>query len=185
MRTMALVAMVLLAGFAGVAWGGIINVSLDESGNGLINGQPIAWHIGQDSGPGGLSNALIYTPSPALGFVPGDWVLRDPPGYTEWSDVVRFNVDQTIVFYSDFGDEGDPPYADVGFPTELQLSVLWLAELNVGPFWGQLYQVSSGQVGYIDGATTTYKIISDPTPEPATLTLLAVGGLALISRRRK
>jgi len=187
MKTMVLVILALLAGFGGVVWSTTPPiVTIDENGNGTNwNGVPLNWFKGQDPAPGGLPDALIYV---QLGFAgeQGDLIILEPEG--GYSDIVRFNGDGSIVFYSDRElDSGEPPeLADTGFPTALYPNQVTMLEVgSEGNNWVD-YMPQPGQPGFEPGMEgLTYHIISD-IPEPATMTLLALGlGAALLRRRMK
>jgi hypothetical protein len=81
-------------------------IVIDEFLHGLVNGAPITGVLGTDPGPGGLTNLLIYI-LPFAGVV-GD-VIMEGPGSDGESDVVRFNGDHTVIFYSDNNDGFDAP----------------------------------------------------------------------------
>src|SRR5690242_1976361 len=77
-----------------------ITITVDEFGNGsilLTAPIPLPSKIGDDPGPGGLSNVLIYG-LPFAG-VQGDVLLNDPG--LGVLDVIRFNGNGTLAFYSD------------------------------------------------------------------------------------
>jgi hypothetical protein len=60
-----------------------------------------------------------------------------------------------------------------------------LQEVNLGDgTWGAIHSASSGEPGYIGAGMGNYTFISD-VPEPATFSLLALGGLALAAYRRR
>src|ERR1035437_10608299 len=63
----------------------------------LLNGADHPGFLMQDPGPGGLPNALTFT-TPA-GLVVGDLLLHEPGGAE--SDLIRWNANGTLVFYSD------------------------------------------------------------------------------------
>jgi hypothetical protein len=157
-----------------------------------------AYHPGflqNDPGPGGLPNALTYT-TPG-GLVVGDLLLHEPG--TGESDLVRWNNNATLVFYSDIGD-GDS--ADIGLPGASWPNAISLIEtgLVLEPFPmmvpysengmnGYIYVPLPGQPGYDmnnPGNQPTYIIISD-VPEPSTVVLvgLSLAGLLSVIRRRK
>jgi hypothetical protein len=178
-----------------------MTVTIDENGNGLatfpnadgtIQKITLPSFIGPDLGPGGLPNALQYEwPLPA--FVPGDLILLEPSANVPSSDLVRFNNVAgaapilTIAFYSDLPETttGEiPALADVGFPTGLWTNLVRMDEQGVEESWnGAIYTPGPNDPGFIPGFQTTYEITSD-VPEPATLCLLVMGGLALLRRKR-
>jgi hypothetical protein len=86
-------------------------IVIDEFPHGAVNG------AGTDPGPGGLTNVVIYT-LPFAG-VAGDVILEGPVSDGE-SDVVRFNDDGTVIFYSDNNDGfdacADTLHAVSGYP---------------------------------------------------------------------
>ena len=53
-------------------------------------------------------------------------------------------------------------------------------------WWGTLddADIQAGIFDHVDNSTKGFVIYSPPAPEPATLTLLAIGGLAMLRRRR-
>lgn len=170
-------------------------LQVDENGNGLLNG---AFHPGflqLDPGPGGLSNALTFT-TPA-GLVAGDLLLHEPSGGE--SDLIRWNANGTLVFYSDIETNGLPPFdlADIGLPgtsypngvSVIETGLFGQPYSEAGPN-GYVYIPLPGQPGFDPsnppGNQPTYIIISD-IPEPGIVSLVGLGLMGLLSviRRRK
>src|SRR5690349_13450007 len=79
-------------------------IMVDEFGNGI--GTRGSGFFANDPGPGGLPNVLTYN-LPFAG-VQGDVLIVDTPG-TPPLDVIRFNGDGTLIFYSDNVDGFDAP----------------------------------------------------------------------------
>ncbi len=157
-------------------------VTVDEFGNGNIDGSPLLWSIAV--GPGGLT--LAYTlPFPVA---EGEGVLWEPPTPGSVSDVIQF-AGNTLFFYSDNSDGVDSPADISGLPLSPFPPTLasWEQTTPAGNgFWG--YTPSSGQPGYYAGDTVTYNVISDyAVPEPSTWLagLSALGMLASLGRRSR
>jgi hypothetical protein len=85
-------------------------VTVDEFGNSAVLGPG---HIGNDPGPGGLKGVLIYD-LPVGGFQ-GDVIITEPGG-GPFSDLVRFNGNFTLIFYSDASPNEVEGKADGPFP---------------------------------------------------------------------
>jgi hypothetical protein len=167
-------------------------ITADENGNATImehNGAvpagylppvPLTFTIGQDTGPGGLANALIYTlpfgPGLFQGSAVGDVLVTDGVG-GPLSDVIRFNsTGNTMIIYSAAPGSS---LADVGFPSAFYGNQVTVAEIN-----GQItYTAASiGEYGDRNGFPPTYQITSDapaPTPEPSSMIICGIGGLIL------
>jgi hypothetical protein len=166
-----------------------------------LNGVYHPGTLQNDPGPGGLPLALTYT-TPA-GLVVGDLLLHEPGGAE--SDLIRWNNNATLVFYSDIPIEpGEIPNdADIGLPgqfypgngvsvteTGLVLNpVPMMVPYSENGMNGYIYVPTVGQPGYNagnPGNPATYIIISD-IPEPSTVMLvgLSLAGLLSVIRRRK
>jgi hypothetical protein len=122
-------ALALLLGGVGQARAGFsMTITADENGNGTLTNtsgfnSPLLSVTGQDPGPGGRSNALMYGLLNPPGFTAGDLVVIDPS--FKVSDVIRFdtqavsgvNSTGVMAFYS---RPGGTDLADQsGFPTAL------------------------------------------------------------------
>jgi hypothetical protein len=158
-------------------------LTVDEFGVGTYNGTPLA------SGPlfdpsSGITTIGYTLPFPA---VPGDVVLSEPNIGTV-SDVLRFDGNGNLFFFSDF-DLSDPPDApaDKGLPSTYQLNTVFFTESGVeGGLQGLFgYAPGSGDPGD-NSAGAIYNFISD-VPEPGALPLLAcgLGMLGYVQHRRK
>jgi hypothetical protein len=160
-----------------------LTVVFDENGNGTFLGSPLSHIIGQDPGPGGLPNALIYTPPFGPQFF-GDLLISEPPfepTHANISDVVRFNENGTIVFYSELPETPAevPDLADVGLPTVIFGNPIYLLEEGSEGYNWVDYTPAIGQPGYLSNYPgATYHIISD-VPEPSTAILFCIGVIGL------
>jgi hypothetical protein len=157
-------------------------VIIDENGNGTLNGDPLLWSVGQDSGPGGLSNALIYQFPTTLGnWTVGDLLLQEPSGSGGGSDLIRFNPDNTLVFYSDM-DGAILDIADIGIPPDRYPNNLTRTELVNGDGSDGIFYVPTegSNPGFLTGLQVEYHIISE-VPEPSTFVLMAMGILGLLA----
>jgi hypothetical protein len=182
---------------------GAIQISVDENGNGTINGfngiSPLASALQNDPGPGGLTNVLTYDLFNPPGLVAGDVFLQDGVGGPIF-DVIRFNPSEvgpgrgtgSLVFYSDNTDGFDSRADTAGPPTANYTNTITILEVGTEGNNGAIYTPLAGQPGFVAGAAAPvqYDFVSDGTlvPEPGTwgLMLLGLGGLgvALRSRRR-
>jgi hypothetical protein len=163
-------------------------ITVDEFGVGTIQGpggtHSLVSHIGQDTGPGGLNNVLIYD----LPFhtVPGDVLLTDGGVFL---DVLRFNPDATLVFYSDNLDGFDAPADTPGPPTAFYQKFISIPEVGTEDNNGAFYTPGPGDPGFHEERIpVVYHFISDGNnvaPEPCSLSLLGLGGLPFLRRLRR
>jgi hypothetical protein len=180
--------LVLLAGGAKPAAAALITV--DELGNGFIDGTPLAFALATDPGPGNSGvPALTYT-LPFAG-LQGD-VLMQEGGVT--TDVLRFNGNGTLVFYSAADDLDTPPSLADGpvLPITFYPRQATIVEVGTETDNGAFYTPNDVQPGFDARTAPTYHFVSDgvaqATPEPGTLALTGLGMLGLVAwlrRRRK
>jgi len=179
-----------------IAQGFSVTITVDENGNGHFSNtsgfnSALTFSMQPDPGPGGLPSALTYSLLNPPGLTAGDLVLLEP-GSDVFSDVIRFNPDQSctgtgcLVFYSDIFD-GVNALADTGFPTGLYTNVLFVHEVGPEGDNGFTYTPTAGQPGFVAGAAgpVTYVIKSDSVPEFSSIGLLAIGLMGVGAVYRK
>jgi hypothetical protein len=115
--------------------------------------------------------------------------LHDGALTAPFLDVVRFNGNGTLLFYSDNTDGFDSPADTPSPPTALYPNQVNILEVGPEGNNGALYTPGPNDPGF-DPSGPTYNLISDtPVPEPASISLLgvgtALGGLIVFKRRRK
>jgi hypothetical protein len=189
--SLSFIPLLLLFGGAALAQGTAFSISVDEAGNGSLidpTGLVITLpsSMGPDPGPGGLPSVLTYHLPAGLNGIQGDLLLTDGPNQTPL-DVIRFNGDGTILFYSDSVDGVDDPADTPSPPQGLYTNLVSVPEVPVGAGDGATYIPNPGQPGFLDGGAT-YHILSDTTtdvPEPGALALLIGGGVSLLAFRRR
>ena len=177
-----------------------ITITADENGKGTFTNTnnfnaPLPFITGQDPGPGGRSNALLYGLLNPPGLTSGDFVVIDP-SFTDVSDLIRFNNQPVDLQPGDLAFYSRPGGTDLadqsGFPTALY--VVGLTQVILEPLNGQIsYTPETGQPGFVSGAAgfVTYNLpspeLSPPpasVPEPSSAALMGLGGLALAALRR-
>jgi hypothetical protein len=163
---------------------GTPTVTVDENGNGNFNGTPLPFTLAPDPSPGGGASVLTYS-LPFAGS-PGDVLLLEPGSTGVLSDLIRFNGNGTLLFYSDVSavDPADA-LADVGLPSEFSPVQLTIQELGPEGNNGAVYTPGPGQPGFDPAFLPSYNIVSD-VPEPASFGLVGLGllGIRLCCKRR-
>src|ERR1700704_3474936 len=133
-------------------------VAVDEWFNGI--GTTGNGTLKNDPGPGGLNNVLTY----ALPFagVPGDVQIQaNEPGIGQIVfDVVRFNGDGTLIFYSDNVPVSDAPGDTPGPPGILYANSVTIQKVGTDGANGSIYAPAPGQPGY-DSTNPIYFLISE------------------------
>lgn len=160
----------MLAAATAFAQGGGI-FSFDEFGNGAFG----PGFIAPDPGPGGLNAVLTYNlPFPGI---PGDVLLHDAnePG-NPFFDILRFNGNGTLIFYSDNIGGADAPADTASPPTALYPNQVNLQEVGPEGNNGAIYTPGPANPGYDPAFLPTYNFISDGVvPEPSAVMLLVCG----------
>jgi len=136
-----------------------------------------------DPGPGGLAGALTY-PLPFPG-TPGDLILREPPANSQNSDVIRWNGNGTLIFYSDNVPAPEAP-ADTGLPGANYPGPVIAAETGVeGGIQDYFYTPGPGMPGFDPSvAGATYHFISD-VPEPGAISAGVFVACLFVRRRSR
>ncbi|MCX5635107.1 MAG: PEP-CTERM sorting domain-containing protein [Planctomycetota bacterium] len=179
-------------------WGvGEYNVTFNENGQGDNGGVPMQKGTGVPSiGQSELEKipTLFYV----LGFTPaiqGDVKILEPQTSTI-SDVLRFVGDKVYVYSEKETGEQNAELADVvtNFPQwewwQTPVVTEYETGLHADPYTelvnGLYWQPREGEPGFngVGNELAIYTFISD-VPEPATLALLAIGGLAMLRRNKK
>ena len=155
-------------------------LTIDESGNAYLTpSQLFPYTMGTDPISG--MNTLEYT-LPFAG-VAGDVLLQEPGG-SQTSDVLRFDGNFHVYFFSEL-EAGQAQLADVGLPAAFITPNVTVAESGTeGAFTYANYTPSATGPGANPG--TTYYIISE-VPEPSVMLLGGLGGglLLLLNLRRR
>ena len=159
-------------------------VTVDENGHGFYGPNPMPFLLGPDPGPGGLPSVLIYL-LPFQG-IQGDVLMQDTTEPTCPNcvlDVIRFNGDGTMIFYSDNLGGVDALADTSGPPLQYYTNTATIQEIGTEDWnWGT-YAPQPGQPGF-DPTVDSYTFISD-VPEPSTLLFIGGGLLALSGVRRR
>jgi hypothetical protein len=160
-------------------------ISLDENGNGFLNGVRLTISIDQE--PISQIETLHYH-LPFYGFTNrvGDVVLMEPGTPGTISDILRFDGVGNVWFFSEREASDVPPFdlADVAI-----LPMVWTNNFvmldEVGPEGqnGASYTPLPSQPGYY-GADVKYELISD-IPEASTFALAGLGAAVLMIFRRR
>jgi hypothetical protein len=164
-------------------------ITIDENGNGV--GTIGRGFLAPDPGPGGFPSVLTY----ALPFtgVQGDVLMMSAePGFgVVVFDVIRFNGNGTVLFYSDNIPVSDSLGDTPGPPGTLYTNQVTIAEVGPEGNNAGIYTPLPGQPGFVPGAAETYNFISDGSdvPEPSAIVLGFLGTMfvlpGLMFRRRK
>lgn len=139
-------------------------ISIDETGNGTIDGTALSYHIGADPGPGGLPNALIYT-LPFAGVAGQVELIETDKMPAIPGDVIRFNGDGTVIFYSS-GSPGSIALGDEPRPPAPMPNTVIVPETGSAGSDGATYTPTAGQPGYDPSARPTYHFTSDSPGTP-------------------
>ena len=154
-------------------------IIVDEFGTGI--GTLGLGFIAPDPGPGGLSAVLTYR-LPFAGVV-GDVLMAGTSDGGAIFDVVRFNGNGTLIFYSDNVPTADAPADTTGPPGVLYGNVVIIQEIGPEGNNQAIYTPLSGQPGFNAGFAPTYTLISDgrvPVPEAPPSFLLGAGLITLL-----
>jgi len=182
-------ALACVAAFAG-AQAVAQSVSVDEFGNGFFGSAPMPGVVMPDPSGGVPVPVLVYTLPPGLAVTAGDVLILEPGGQQpELSDVIRFDGQGHLIFYSDGSDGIDEP-ADVPIWPDQRAPLAFIFEVGPEGFNWADYKPDRGMPGFFVGTAgePSYKFISDipePAVYPAAFGLLALGAGVFVRARAK
>jgi hypothetical protein len=183
-RSLAVGAVIIAFSVSGQAFAGLIAV--DEWGNGVGTVGP--GFLGPDP-TGGLPNWYVLIYNLPFAGVPGDVMMDADEPAEWWHDIVRFTGQGQIIFYSSGIDGYDASADTPGGPGNVWppegANLAWVTEMGPEGNNFALYAPLPTQPGW-DPTVPSYRFVSDgQVPEPATLTLVALGGVGMMVRRRR
>ncbi len=185
-RTLAL--LILLALIAGSVSAQNFNITLDEYGNGTLNGNSLSFSPSAvETTFSGQATLMYQFPFPV---VRGDLVLTEG---TYFSDIVRFDDNSAggvAYFFSDPAEPGEipVPLADTGIPPLSPIPPVFVPEVGPEGNNGAFYLANGGPGSALVGGSivpVNYTIVSDgvAVPEPSALALLGAGSLLMLGFR--
>lgn len=160
-------------------------ITVDENGHGTADLTTLLFSLGNDPGPGGLNPVLTYA-LPFTGTQGDVHLLSSGGGYL---DVIRFNGDGTLIYYSDnlngIDSLADTPSAPGVYANFIEIpSGEELANFHTSytPQLGQPgYDESHPSYVFIDGDARSGE--ASTVPEPSSLLLLG-GGIAALALKK-
>ena len=159
-------------------------ISLDENGNGFVNGARLSYTISPDPFSQ-IATLQYFLPFAGATNRPGDLVLMETSG--EISDILRFDGVGRVWFFSEREATDVPPFdlADVAvLPPVFTNNYVLIPEIGPEGQNGAHYFPLPGQPGWDQVYQFTYDIISDVVPEPGACLLAGLGALLLAMRLR-
>lgn len=181
LRLRSLLLLLLGGAIAGMA----STITIDENGNGNIDGTPLTFTVAPDPVPGGSAAALIYTlPSSVGPITTGGLALLDGALI---DDVLRFEAGNMIVFYSAAPPPGGAgkSLADQASPPSLVPNTVTASESGGAGNDSTTWIPTAGQPGFSSTSSLTYHIVSDSpadVPEPSAMVMALLGGICLIGQ---
>lgn len=156
-------------------------LTIDEAGDAYFTPSQMFPHTMATDPSSGITT-LQYT-LPFAG-VAGD-LLLDDPGSSQVSDVLRFDGNYHVYFFSEV-EPGQSQLADVGLPSTYLTPNVTVSESGTeGVFTYAYYTPTAGEPGFKPAAPTMeYYIVSD-VPEPSVMMLGSFGGALLVYLRSK
>jgi hypothetical protein len=155
--------------------------TFDENGNSFFgNGQPVQWGV---DGAGGIDFVLPVPVVPGSVIIHGnsDFGVDNPFAFSDLLTFSNIPLDTGftgLLVYSSLADDGSPP--DLADVPNLVAPATNFSTTEIGPegangfTWADPFAISA----------TTYNGVSDgKVPEPSTIVLAALGGLALLAYR--